>query len=233
MPASVPGSDAATTAPESGFLDAAIPTDLPDSDDSSDDGAAESEAVTGDAPDAGGSPDDGLSSEDGGACGAVVEQHAIEGATHVAVCAPVTYLTKPPSSGNHYPIWAAYESYPLAIPEGFWVHDLEHGAVVLSYDCPAGCAADVAAAQRWIDNLPDDPICSPAAGDARIRIVMTPDPNLDVKFAASAWGWTLRADCFDPVAFDAFFRAHYGQGSEALCAQGEDLSLGVQDGCGE
>ncbi|HZU83441.1 MAG TPA: DUF3105 domain-containing protein [Polyangiaceae bacterium] len=151
----------------------------------------------------------------------------------MAVCSQVTYGTKPPSSGDHYPIWAAYETYAAAIPEGYWVHDLEHGAVVVSYDCPGGCAADVAAAQAWIDALPGDPLCDPEAGDPRLRVLMTPDPNLDVRFAASAWGWTLRADCFDPVAFSAFFQAHYGQGPEALCAQGEDLSAGVPDGCGE
>ncbi len=168
-----------------------------------------------------------------GPCAAVIESHPIEGSTHVAVCSPVTYLTKPPSSGNHYPIWAAYQSYASAIPEGFWVHNLEHGAVVVSYDCPGGCASDVAAAQAWIDGMPDDPLCVPASGDARIRMVMTPDPNLDVRFAASAWGWTLRANCFDPVTFGAFVQTHYNQGPEVLCSQGLDLSLGVQDGCGE
>jgi hypothetical protein len=151
----------------------------------------------------------------------------------VAVCSHVTYLTKPPSSGDHYPIWAAYQTYLAAIPEGFWVHNLEHGAVVLSYNCPGGCASDVAAAQTWINALPDDPQCNPSAGDARVRVIMSPDPNLDVKFAASSWGWTLRAECFDPVAFGAFAVAHYGQGREVICAEGQDLSSGIQDGCGE
>jgi hypothetical protein len=184
-------------------------------------------------PDSGDAPADGPSGEPTGPCSAVVEQRPIEGYTHVAVCSHVTYLTKPPSSGDHYPIWAVYQSYAAAIPEGFWVHNLEHGAVVLSYNCPGGCASDVTAAQTWINGLPDDPVCVPSAGDARIRVVMTPDPNLDVKFAASAWGWTLRADCFDVAPFAAFVQTHYGQGREATCAQGQDLSLGVQDGCGE
>jgi Protein of unknown function (DUF3105) len=168
-----------------------------------------------------------------GVCGAVIEAHAIEGANHVAVCSHVTYATKPPSSGDHYPIWAAYRSYSSPIPDGFWVHNLEHGAVVLSYDCPSGCPGDVAAAQSWIDSLPDDPQCLPDAGGPRVRVIMTPDPNLDVAFAASAWGWTLRANCFDPAAFAAFAQAHYGQGPEVNCAEGQDLSLGFQDGCGE
>jgi hypothetical protein len=166
---------------------------------------------------------DGPPSAPIGPCNAVVQQHAIEGFLHVPVCSDVTYLTNPPSSGNHYPIWAAFQSYDAAVAEGYWVHDLEHGAVVFSYNCPSGCAADVAAAQAYIDGMPDDPLCVPADGDPRVRMTMTPDPMLEVPFAASTWGWTLRADCFDPVAFGAFVQEHYGQGRELLCAQGDTL----------
>jgi len=105
--------------------------------------------------------------------------------------------------------------------------------VVFSYNCPSGCASDVAAAQSLIDGLPDDPACDPSQGNPRVRMVMTPDPNLQVKFAASSWGWTLRADCFDPDAFGAFVKAHYGQGREPVCGQGDDLSTGVAPGCGQ
>lgn len=168
-----------------------------------------------------------------GSCSAAAQQHPIEGFSHVPVCSPVSFATRPPSSGDHYPIWAAYQSYSSAVPEGFWVHDLEHGAIVITYNCPGGCASDVAAAQAFIDAQPDDPMCDPSAGDPRVRLVMTPDPGLDVKFAASAWGWTLRADCFDASAFGAFTAAHYGQGREAVCGQGEDLSTGVPAGCGQ
>jgi hypothetical protein len=181
----------------------------------------------------GGGGADGPPSAPAGSCNAVTQEHAIEGYTHVPVCSAVTYGTRPPSSGNHYPIWAAYQSYTNDLPEGFWVHNLEHGGVVFSYNCPSGCASDIAAAQALIDGLPDDPACSPSAGDPRVRMLMTPDPGLDVKFAASSWGWTLRADCFDQSAFGAFVQAHYGQGREAICGQGEDLSTGVPETCGK
>ncbi len=199
-----------------------------------------------------------------GICNAVEQQHPIEGFTHVPECSTVAYLTKPPSSGNHYPVWAAYRQYTIVIPEGYWVHDLEHGAIVLSYNCdnyaamtdaaasdsqapdsgdagdqgaadggPLGqCAADIAAAQAMLDALPDDPECTSLGPTVKRRSVMTPDPKLDVPFAASAWGWTLRADCFDPTVFQAFALSHYGQGREDLCGDGEDLSSGIAPGCG-
>jgi len=171
-----------------------------------------------------------------GPCGAVTQQRPIEGASHVATCSYVDYRTLPPSSGDHYAVWAAYMTYDQPVPEGYWVHDLEHGAIVLSYNCgAAGCATDVAAAQQMIDQYADDPLCASAGEGVRHRFVMTPDPRLDVRFAASAWGWTLRASCFDADAFLAFAKAHYGQGPEVLCANGEDVigtASGDPAGCG-
>jgi len=168
-----------------------------------------------------------------GTCDAVVQQHAIEGRTHIPVCSYAPYDTKPPSSGNHYPIWAAYKTYTAPIPEGFFVHNLEHGTIVLTYNCPNGCAADVTAAQAMLDALPDDPTCVALGEGVRRRSLMTPDPNLDVPFAASAWGWTLRANCFDTTTFQAFALAHYNQGPEDLCNDGEDVSSGLAAGCGD
>ena len=163
-------------------------------------------------------------------CNAVEEQHPIEGFAHAAVCSHLSYATRPPSSGNHYPVWAAYRSYANPIPEGYWVHDLEHGAVVISYHC-ADCQSQLTAAQALIDSQPGDPLC--AGGGPKARIVLTPDPLLDKPFAASAWGWTLRADCFDAAVFSGFLQRHYGQGREATCADGADLTSGVPAGCGQ
>jgi len=166
-----------------------------------------------------------------GPCAAVEQRFGIEGQDHVPVCTKVQYGTKPPSSGSHYPVWAAFKTYGSAIPEGYWVHDLEHGGVVISYHCPDGCASDVAAAQKMIDALPDDPLCTGLAEGVRHRVVLTPDPKLDVPFAASAWGWTLRARCFDPDAFREFFDRHYGQAPENFCNDGANVTASVED-CG-
>jgi hypothetical protein len=152
---------------------------------------------------------------DHGDCQPVVASHPLEGGQHLPLCAPLTYGTNPPSSGNHYPLWAAYRSYDRAIPRGFWVHSLEHGAVVITYNCPGGCPDEVADVQAFVDGLPTD------CGTER-RVILTPDPDLDVRFAASAWGWTLRANCFDRGAFSAFFTDHYNHAPEAICGGGTD-----------
>jgi hypothetical protein len=176
-----------------------------------------------------------------GVCGAVEQEQPIEGWTHEAVCSYIEYFTSPPSSGNHYPIWAAYKTYTTPVPDGFFVHNLEHGAVVLTYNCAlydgaddgGACDADIAAAQAMLDAIPTDPDCVAQGSPVLHRTLMTPDPNLDVPFAASSWGWTLRARCFDPVVFGAFATAHADRGREDICADGDDVSYGLQPGCGD
>ena len=163
----------------------------------------------------GATPTDGAP-PDHGDCHAEIAGHPIEGAQHMPLCSPLTYGTNPPSSGNHYPIWAAYQMYDRAIPRGFWVHSMEHGAVVFSYNCPGGCADEVAAVQAFIEGLPAD------CGANTRRVILTPDPDLDVRFAASAWGYTLRANCFDHDSFSAFFTEHYNHAPESICGGGTD-----------
>jgi hypothetical protein len=145
------------------------------------------------------------------------------GQTHVADCSAVSYPDNPPAGGNHYPEWAAFQSYSFPVPRGFWVHDLEHGAIVFSYNCcasSAGCADEVAQVQAVIDALPEDPACSTATPR---RVLLTPDPLLDVRWGVSAWGSTLRADCVDTERFRQFYLDHFGRGPEDLCNAGTDF----------
>ena len=155
---------------------------------------------------------------DGAACTTTIQQQAEEGYLHISCTDQATYLTNPPSSGNHYPCWAAYQSYDAPIPWGNLVHSLEHGAVIIVYNCPDGCPDDVANIQSFIAGLPLDTDCAPTLG--KNRVISMPDPTLDVRFAATAWGWTLRSDCFDPAAFQQFYDAHYDHGREIICSDG-------------
>lgn len=152
-----------------------------------------------------------------GRCSAVVR--AYEGASqqHYAACTKIQYSTSPPVFGDHYAEWAAYKTYDFPVPLGFLVHDLEHGAVVVFYDCPGGCEDEVTAAQDFIDSLPADPRCS---ADVRVQVILVPQPGLGSRWAASAWGYSLKADCFDADAFGQFYADHHARGPEDLCNQG-------------
>lgn len=178
-----------------------------------------SDSVDADVPSQG----SGARDEAGGACNVVPKSVSGLSQTHVSVCSQLEYLDDPPSGGEHYPNWAAFESYSFPVPRGFWVHDLEHGAVVYSYNCadsPDGCADEVAQVQAMIDALPADPDCAPPTPR---RVVLTPDPLLTARWGVSAWGHTLRADCVDTERFRQFYLNHFALGPENLCNPGIDF----------
>ena len=166
----------------------------------------------------------GAADKPGGACS--VEPKTVNDLvqTHVSQCSGIEYSSNPPAGGPHYPTWAAFQSFSFPVPRGFWVHDLEHGAVVYGYNCtlfPDGCEDEVAKVQAMIDALPADPMCSAAAPR---RVVLTPDPLLDVRWGVSAWGFTLRATCADIERFRQFYLNHFALGPENLCNSGTDFS---------
>jgi hypothetical protein len=144
----------------------------------------------------------------GGSCSVEEAAQPNEGAAHTGQCAPVTYRSKPPSSGTHYPIWPVFRVYDKPVPWGYLVHGLEHGAVVIVYNCPDGCPDQVQAAKDLVAATPTKSGCS------RPPVIMAPDPTLDVPFAASAWGYTLRAQCFDRDRFASFIQRHANMGPE-------------------
>jgi hypothetical protein len=167
-----------------------------------------------------------------GGCDTTLGAWPLEPGIHEPICSPITWPTNPPSSGEHYPIWAAYKVYTSPVPRGFYVHDLEHGGIVMLYNCPGGCDAEVAALVAHLDARPADPVCT----EVRNRYTVTPDPLIPTRFAAAAWGYTLTSDCFDLAALDAFIDAHYSNGPELVCSDGFDPTApdaGIPPDCGD
>ncbi len=174
---------------------------------------------------------------DGRSCNVVVQQQPDEGKAHAPECDPVSHRSNPPSSGIHYGQVPAFGVYTQPLPRGYWVHSLEHGTVVITYNCPEGCPEETAQAEAAIRSLPLDPMCVRAGIPSR-RIIMTPDPLLDTRWAASSWGYTLRATCFDEAAFLTFYRDHVNQGLENLCSydfnpRTDAGTLDIAPGCGQ
>jgi hypothetical protein len=161
---------------------------------------------------------------EGSECGAVERAFPLQGAAHTDACVEIEYGTNPPSSGTHYGIWPVYKEYDAAVPRGFLVHGMEHGAVVIGYSCD-DCEAEVAAARTLVAELGPDPLCcaDPSCTGATTRVILAPDPRLETRWAAASWGFTLVADCFEPDAFRAFVEAHRGRGPEAVCSNGADV----------
>ncbi len=203
-------------------LDGALATDATDSTLPVAD-ASDATAPAEDAP-------EGSEAADGGSsvvitdasCPVEIDHLPLLPATHVAIGSSIQWNSNPPSSGPHYPIWAAYQAYATPVPRGYYVHDLEHGAIVFLYNCgDAGCPDVVAALQSASDAIPDDPLCTSLGEGVRVRTVITPDPLIDVPVAAAAWGWVYKAQCADLPTLRDFAMQHYGQGPEMLCNNGQ------------
>lgn len=57
------------------------------------------------------------------------------GREHVTDISNVVYNSNPPTSGPHFAAWAKAGQYDEEISDGYLLHSLEHGYVILSYDC--------------------------------------------------------------------------------------------------
>ncbi|MHB1845035.1 MAG: DUF3105 domain-containing protein [Deltaproteobacteria bacterium] len=160
---------------------------------------------------------------DAGACpAATVTEVPVPGAAHEPIGTVIQYDSNPPAGGDHYPVWAVWGVHSDAVPAEYFVHNEEHGGVVLLYHCDAGCPDVVSALTALAQSQPPDPLCESQGTGVISRMLVLPDPSLDVPVAAAAWGWTYKepAPCVDPGSLQAFIDAHYGNGPEQFCAQG-------------
>ena len=137
------------------------------------------------------------------------------GQGHVANGTKITYTYCPPASGKHFngtqtgPISSrVYGPNDVVIPQG-WVHNLEHGALVLLYrgDSDGATPAGQAALHAFFDSYPPSPVCGFKAG-TNIGPVFARFDDMDTPFAALVWGRVLPLQTLDTAAilqFDQVF----------------------------
>jgi hypothetical protein len=130
----------------------------------------------------------------------------------------LTYsCSNPPASGRHFPSWGKWGVHSKPLPRGNYVHNLEHGGVVLLHRCDS-CPEIVSQLEAVVTALTPDPKCDPFIGT---RTVITADPLIDHPIAAAAWLSIYTADCVDPVTLTDFINAHYDLAPESFCSQGQ------------
>ena len=127
--------------------------------------------------------------------------------THVPLGTKITYEHNPPTSGCHYPPPDApvtAGAYDKAIPPEYWVHNLEHGYVVVLYNCPSGCHDDFDKLQSWYGGLPADP-----GGVVKYaKVLILPYSDMKPKFAMVSWGWYDSMDGLDIDEVQRFYDDH-------------------------
>jgi len=135
---------------------------------------------------------------------------------HVDPSLKVQYNHDPPTSGCHYSIANQAPvppgAYNQEIPAEYWVHNLEHGYVVVLFNCPTGCDSDFQKLVQWRKGLPPDP-----AGNGQIpyaKVVVLPWHTMPVKFAAVSWDYYQGWDSLDISKVQAFYDNHVGHAPE-------------------
>ncbi len=129
------------------------------------------------------------------------------GRDHVAEGTRVTYTEYPPTSGPHWPRWAAWGVHPEPVPEEAFVHNLEHGGVVLLYRCPPPCPEVVRQVEEIFGTLPRSKY-------GHVKVVVTPNARIKSRFALLAWTRLDEFERFDAQRIARFVQAWQDKGPE-------------------
>lgn len=126
------------------------------------------------------------------------------GREHVSDISGITYNSNPPTSGPHYEEWTRAGVYEEELPDGNLIHSLEHGYVIISYNCPEGPHCD-----ELIKKLPE------LANKKRLwKLIVVPRPRLDSQIALTAWGRIDKFNEYDEARIVAFIDAFRDKGPE-------------------
>jgi hypothetical protein len=124
----------------------------------------------------------------------------------------VDYNTNPPTSGQHYDTPSAADFYDVAPADEFMVHSLEHGYVVLYYNC-----TDLSDAECE-DLTAEIQTAMAQAGNSRNtgtpKIIAAPRPTMENLITITSWGRLIRAEAFDSAEFLAYVDLYRDQAPE-------------------
>lgn len=124
------------------------------------------------------------------------------GTDHVNVGTPVDYTSNPPSSGPHYGQWIEAGFYDTTVEDGYLVHNLEHGYVIIWYNCENLSTSNCRTLENDIENLVDD---------LEYKVIgMNRTGNMDHVLALTSWGKLAYLDEFD----ESFIRIFYSDNLE-------------------
>jgi hypothetical protein len=140
----------------------------------------------------------GLRTQTPANCDAVTLRRGVGAAgSHVSTCSDTACGDgqNPPLGGKHCATPARCLKHSDVQPRCAWIHNLEHGHLVLAYNCPGGCPEVVAALERIYD-------AAPKASSGVPRVLITPDPQLPSRVGAMVWDYGVLLDEVDTAAIE-------------------------------
>jgi hypothetical protein len=145
---------------------------------------------------------------------------------------PQNYLYCPPASGNHLNVSGLGPIQPRVykptdkIGPPNWVHNLEHGGLVVLYkgDSPGATNEGQAAFKQFFDTFPASPLCGIPPG--QISPVIARFDDMPHPYAVLVWGRVMYLDTWDPDLALRFFNteAERVDSNGDLVAPPEDVS---------
>jgi hypothetical protein len=126
---------------------------------------------------------------------------------HNHVDGPVVYAFSPPVGGEHSPIWLNAGVYTVPVPSERVVHNLEHGAVWITYR-PSLTADQVAALTAFVakQSVIEERGTNTPPGQGNRYIVMSPwaSEDLPAPIVISSWGYQLQVQTPDDARLQKF-----------------------------
>ena len=126
------------------------------------------------------------------------------GGEHVATGSTIEYGYCPPTSGDHYnaagqgPIRREFYGPGSERAPGGWVHNLEHGYIVVAYRGGEGegpTEEELAQMRTFFEDAPESTNPSPCPPN---KVLVVRFDEMDTRFAVLAWDRALLMDTFDP-----------------------------------
>uniref|UniRef100_A0A1Y1LUY2 DUF3105 domain-containing protein n=1 Tax=Photinus pyralis TaxID=7054 RepID=A0A1Y1LUY2_PHOPY len=129
-------------------------------------------------------------------------------AMHECMNTTITYNYPIPTFGPHRPLWPKYGEY-LFVPVQRWLHNLEHGAIVMLYH---PCA-----------NVRETEYLKEIVKNCLYRHIITPYTllTMDRPLALLAWGHSLEMSKVDTATVINFIRRRALQGPERISRDGD------------
>jgi hypothetical protein len=131
---------------------------------------------------------------------------AAQALAHDHVDGPVTYSVTPPVGGPHNASWMNCGIYDQSVPSERAVHNLEHGAIWISYQ-PSLPQSEVDQLRAFAEK---QTMVSPGGAPASRYMDLTPYPGLSSPIVISSWGFQLKVSSPDDPRLQQFvnkFRA--------------------------
>lgn len=140
-------------------------------------------------------------------------QHANQGQDHITQGQKhKAYNSQPASSGPHYADSTApapWGVYTQQVPEEVFIHNEEHGGVVITYN-PTMLAPDQL---KKLQGLLAPPYSNKKF--LPTKALVTPRPSNTHAIQIASWTWTLNMDSYDEATLIKYYYQHQGKSPEA------------------